>query len=202
MDLGIATGFAVVFLVIGGLEIFDRTSFATIALAARHHGVGTWGGAASAFVFTSVLSVTVGVALIAALGPGNIGLVRVGGGVFLIGYAVWVLFHPEEEEAPHVREGARSAFVAAFVTIALLELGDTTMIFMILFVPDWGWLVVLAAGSAALVLVAAWNVLIGQRIGRRIPPRLLHRVVVVVLTIVGALTIAYGLAPGAFPSLG
>ncbi len=199
--LGAVTGFLVVFAVIGGLELFDRTSFATIALATRAHARGTWGGAAAAFVATSALSVTVGVALVTALGPDRIGLVRVAGGIFLLGYAGWLYFHPEEEESPHLREDLRSAFVAAFVTIFLLELGDTTMIFMILFVPVWGGLLVLVAGALSLVLVAAWNVLLGQRLGRRLSPRLLHRIVLVVLTVVGVLTILYGLVPAAFPAL-
>ena len=202
MNLGVLTGFAIVFLVIGGLEAFDRTSFATIALATRAHARGTWGGAASGFVLTSIIAVTIGVALVTAIGPGNLGYLRVGGGAFLIAYAGWVHFHPEEEAATQLRQDLRSSFVTAFVTILLLELGDTTMIFMILFVPVWGGLLVLAAGASALVVVASWNVFLGQKLGTRIPPRLLNRVVVVVLVVVGALTIAYGLAPGAFPSLG
>ena len=202
MSLGSFTGFAVVFLVIGGLELFDRTSFATIALSARAHARGTWGGAASAFVLTSILAVTIGVALVTAIGPSNLGLLRVGGGVFLLVYAGWVYFHPEEEGPPRLRADARSSYFTALTTVLLLELGDTTMIFMILFVPVWGGLLVLLAGASALVVVATWNVLLGLKIGARLPPRLLHRVVVVVLTVVGVLTILYGLAPGAFPSLG
>jgi len=201
VDLGSATGFVVVFLVIGGLELFDRTSFATVALASRSHGRATWAGAATAFLLTSVVAVTVGVALVAALGPGHLEWLRVGGGSFLIVYAGWVYFHPEEEESPHLREDVRSAFVAAFATIALLEIGDSTMIFMIVFVPTWGWLVVLVAGALALICVASWNVWLGQKLGARLKPRTLNRVVVVVLTIVGVLTILYGLAPGSFPSL-
>jgi Ca2+/H+ antiporter, TMEM165/GDT1 family len=202
MDLGIATGFVIVFLVIGGLEIVDRTSFALIALASRAHAFASWAGSSAAFLLTTGLSVTVGAALIVALGTGRIGLVRVAGGLFLIGYAAWVYFHPEEEESPHLRGDVRSAFITAFMTIFLLELGDTTMIFEIVFVANWGWFVVFVAGSLALVVVAAWNVHVGRTIAARIPPRLLNRIFVVVLTIVGAVTIAYGLAPSAFPSLG
>ena len=201
MNLGFLTGFAIVFLVIGGLEVFDRTSFATIALATRAHARGTWGGAASGFVLTSVIAVTIGVALVTAIGPGNLGYLRVGGGIFLIAYAGWVYLHPEEEASPQLRQDMRSSFVAAFATILLLELGDTTMIFMILFVPVWGGILVLAAGASALVVVASWNVLLGHKLGARLPPRLLNRIVVVVLTVVGVLTIVYGLAPGMFPSL-
>lgn len=201
MDLGALTGFAFVFLVIAGLEVFDRTSFATIALSVKAQGRGTWAGASSAFVLTSAIAVSVGVALLDALGPGRLGWLRVGGGAFLIGYAAWVYFHPEEEESPHLREDLRSAFLAAFTTIALLELGDSTMIFMIVFVAEWGWWIVLVAGASALVLVCAWNVLLGQKLARRLAPRTLNRLVVIALTLVGAATIAYGLAPGVFPSL-
>ena len=200
--LGFLAGFAVVFAVIGGLEVFDRTSFATIALSSRAHAKGTWGGAAGAFVATSVLSVTIGVVLVTALGAGNLGYLRVASGLFLIGYAAWVYFHLEEEGSAELRTDARSAFVTAFVTIFVLELGDTTMIFMIFFVPVYGGLLVLVAGASALVVVASWNVLLGQKLGARLSPRHLNRVVVVVLTVVGALTIAYGLAPGLFPSFG
>ena len=76
------------------------------------------------------------------------------------------------------------------------------MVFEIVFVANWGWLVVLLAGALALVIVAAWDVAIGNRLGLRIRPETLRRVVVVVLTIVGVVTIAYGLAPSAFPVLG
>lgn len=202
MDFGWLGGFTVVFVVIAVLEVFDRTSFALIALSARSHPFQTWVGGASAFVLTSAISVTVGAALADFLGPGRIGLLRVAGGLFLIGYAIWLYFHPESEDPDRIPRTARSALTAAFVTIFLLELGDTTMIFQIVFVSDFGWLVVLVAGALALSLVAGWDAYLGSHLGTRLEPRLLHRVVVVVLLVVGAVTIAYGLAPGAFPSIG
>jgi Ca2+/H+ antiporter, TMEM165/GDT1 family len=202
VDLGTATGFLVVLAVIGGLELFDRTSFALIALASRAHAFGTWLGGATAFLLTTVIAVGVGAALTDVLGPSRIGLLRAAGGAFLIAYAAWLYYRsgtrgPSED----LRTAARSAFVAAFATIFLLELGDTTMIFEIVFVANWGPWVVLVGGSAGLVAVAAWDVLLGRRLGARVDPERLTKVVVVVLVIVGAVTIVYGLAPGAIPSL-
>ena len=199
MGLG---GFLVVFVVIAVLEVFDRTSFALIALSARSHPFRTWVGGATAFVLTSTVSVTVGSALADLLGPGRIGLLRVAGGLFLIGYAVWLYYHPESDDPNRLPRTPRTALVTAFLTIFLLELGDTTMIFQIVFVSDFGWLVVLVAGAIALVLVAGWDCFLGSRLGARLDPRLLHRVVVTVLIVVGAVTIAYGLVPSAFPGLG
>jgi Ca2+/H+ antiporter, TMEM165/GDT1 family len=201
VDLGWLGGFVVVFVVIAVLEVFDRTSFALIALAARSHPFQTWVGGASAFVLTSAVSVTVGSALSDVLGPSRIGLLRVAGGLFLIGYAVWLYYHPEADDPNRIPRTPRTALVTAFVTIFLLELGDTTMIFQIVFVADFGWLVVFAAGALALAMVAGWDSFLGSRLGARLEPRLLHRVVVTVLVIVGAVTIAYGLVPSAFPTL-
>jgi Ca2+/H+ antiporter, TMEM165/GDT1 family len=193
-------GFLIVFAVVAGFELFDRTSFSVIALAARGHPLPTWAGAAGAFVASTSIAVTVGAALVALLGPGRIGLVRVGAGTFLILYALSLWYRGPDEG----QEGAtsrRTAFLTALVTVFLLELGDTTMIVEILFVTTWGWFVVLVAGAAALIAVATWSAWLGGRLGARVEPALLHRVVVVVLLIVGALTITYGLAPGLFPTL-
>ncbi len=201
LALGAATGFAVVFAVIGFLELFDRTSFALIALAAKARPLPTFVGGALAFVAATGLSVSVGAGLLELLGPSRVGWVRVAGGALLLGYAAWLYLHPEEEAAG--RRGPPGSIVyVAFLTVFLLELADTTMIFEIVFVATWGWLLVLAAGSAALVSVAAWDVLLGARLGSRIRPETLRKIVIVVLSIVGVVTIAYGLAPSAFPILG
>jgi Ca2+/H+ antiporter, TMEM165/GDT1 family len=200
VDLGTVGGFLIVFAVVGGFELFDRTSFATMALASRSHPVPTWAGAALAFVFSTAIAVSVGAALVALLGPGRIGLVRVGAGTFLIAYALslWYRGPESEEDRPST---PRTAFIAALATVFLLELGDTTMIVEILFVSVWGWLVVLVAGAAALILVAAWAAWLGNRLGTRVEPAHLHKIVVAILLAVGALTIAYGLVPGAFSFL-
>ena len=202
MDLGFLGGFLVVFVVIAVLEVFDRTSFALIALAARSHPFQTWVGGASAFVVTTTVSVTLGSALSAVLGPSHIGLLRVAGGIFLIGYATWLYFHPEEDDPNRLPRTPRTALVTAFLTIFLLELGDTTMIFQIVFVSDFGWLVVLVAGALALVMVAGFSCFVGSHLGARLDARVLHRVVVSILIVVGAVTIAYGLVPSAFAVLG
>lgn len=200
METALLTGFFLVFAVVGGFELFDRTSFALIALASRHRPWPSWAGAALAFVASSGIAVSVGAALVALLGPGRIGLVRAGAGAFLIGYALWLAYRGPETSAVEATT-SRTAFLAAFTTILLLELGDTTMIVEVLFVTDWGWLVVFLAGTLALSAVAAWDTWLGRTLGARVEPTLMHRVVVVVLLIVGAVTIAYGLAPGAFTAL-
>jgi len=192
-------GVVTVLAVIGGLELIDRTSFALIGLSARARALGAWLGASSAFVTTTVLAVVVGAALEGFLGPGRLDWLRIGGGVFLIGYAAWTLLQPAEEDVP-TRTSLTSAFAAAFTTIVLLELGDTTMIFEIVLVPTFGWLAVLAGGAIGLVTVAAWDVWLGGRLGVHLSPATVRKVVAGILFAVGAATALYGLAPAAFPA--
>jgi len=189
--------FALVFVVVGGLEFLDRTNFALIGLAAKQDPRPTWAGAASAFALTTLLAVAVGTALLDALG-GHLIYLRLGGGLFLLGYAAYLVIVPEADRRP---PAGRSAFATAFLLIFLLELGDTTMIFTILFVSTIQnpVLVGVAAGTA-LAGVAATAALIGSRLGARVEPRLLERVVVVILAVAGVVTIVYALMPGWFPS--
>ncbi len=189
--------FLTVLVVIGGFELADRTNFALIGLATKEPPTQVWAGAAAAFVITSVLSVVIGVALLAALG-GHVVYLRLGGGVLLLAYAAYLALAPEK---PEVMRAARSAWLTAFVLILLLELGDTTMILTMNFVFTLGEpLLVGSAAALALVSVAASASFIGSRVGARIDPHKLERLVIGILSLVGALTILYALAPGLFPS--
>ena len=191
------TEFVVVFAVIGGLEFLDRTNFALIGLAAKQEPTSTWAGAASAFVATTLLAVVVGTALLAALG-GHIVYLRLGGGVFLLGYAAYLVVVPEADRRP---PAGRSAFATAFLLIFLLEIGDTTTIFTILFVSTTQNPVLVAvAAASALIGVAATASLIGSRLGARVEPKALERVVVAILVVAGVVTILYALMPGWFPA--
>ena len=192
-----ALEFVVVFAVIGGTELVDRTNFALIGLASHAEPRSVWAGASAAFVLTTALAVLIGAALLAALG-GHVLYLRLGGGVFLLGYAGYLLLVPAADRAP---PQGRSAFASAFLLILLLEIGDTTMIFTIVFVGTLSNpLVVGIAAAAALVLVAASASLIGSRLGARVEPKQLERLVIVVLLVVGVATIAYALDPSLFPA--
>ncbi|HXQ48407.1 MAG TPA: TMEM165/GDT1 family protein [Thermoplasmata archaeon] len=195
----LVASFLIVFAVIGGTELIDRTNFALIGLAARNKPASVWAGAAGAFVITTTLAVVIGAALLAALG-GHVVYLRVGGGVFLLGYAGYLLVVPESHRQPPT---GRSAIATAFLLILLLELGDTTMVFTIVFVSTMpNALVVGVAAALALITVAGSGAIIGSRLGARVEPAALERLVVVVLTIVGVLTIVYALDPGLLPAVG
>ena len=190
--------FGFVFAVIGGLELLDRTCFSLIAFSARHPPLPTWAGAAAAFLGTTAIAVAVGGSLEAAFHR-ELVWVRVGGGVVLLAYATYLFLARERERAA---PSGRSAFAAAFLLIFLLELGDTTMIFTIVFAVEFGNLeVVFEAAALALACVAGFAALLGSRLGARVEPRLLERVVVVILLAAGILTILLALEPGLFSGM-
>jgi putative Ca2+/H+ antiporter (TMEM165/GDT1 family) len=200
VNVDVLYGSLVVFGVIGGLELGDRTSFSLMAIASKQSPFLTWVGGAGAFIVSTGIAVSIGAAFVTLLGPSRLGLLRAGGGAFLIGYAVWLYFHEEDPEAPAAR--GHSAIAVAFIATLLLEMGDTTMIFQTVFVATYGVLLVFVAGAAALVTVAAFSSFVGGRLGARVEPERLKQIVVAVLVIVGSLTIVYGLYPSAFSWLG
>jgi putative Ca2+/H+ antiporter (TMEM165/GDT1 family) len=195
----LVVSFLLVFAVIGGTELIDRTTFAVMGLASRHKPGAVWAGASLAFVITTTLAVVVGTALLDALG-GHVIYLRLGGGLFLLGYAAYLLLVPESQRRAPT---GRSTLSTAFLLILLLELGDTTMIFTIVLVSTQpNPLVVGVAAALALIAVAGFSSLLGARLGARVEPAVLERAVVVILTIVGVLTIVYALSPGLLPTVG
>ncbi|HEV2231324.1 MAG TPA: TMEM165/GDT1 family protein [Thermoplasmata archaeon] len=197
MPSEIAT-FGFVFGVIFLLELVDRTNFAVIGLAARQATWPTWAGAAVAFLATSGIAVAIGTLFLTVL-KGDLVFLKLGGGAFILGYAGYLSLVPPEARAP---PSGRSAFASAFLLIFLLELGDSTMILIVLFAGTTGApLLVFAAGASALLAVASIGSNLGRRLGARVEPKVLDRLVIGILVVVGLITIVAALEPGWIPSL-
>lgn len=125
---------------------------------------------------------------------------RVGGGIFLAGYATYLLLVPASERATPT---SGSAFRTGFTTIVLLELGDTTMILTVLFVGAFPAFVpeVAAGALTGLAAVAASACLVGTAVARHVPADRLERAVIVILYVVAAATIVLALRPDLLPAL-
>ena len=106
---------------------------------------------------------------------------RLGGGIFLLAYAGYLFFVPEHR-APPARPGARRS-TTAFLLILLLELGDTTMVLTIIFVERRSRTCSSSASRrrSPSSCVAGSAAMIGSRLGERVEPALLERIVVVIL---------------------
>jgi putative Ca2+/H+ antiporter (TMEM165/GDT1 family) len=190
--------FLIVYAVVAGTEFIDRTNFAVIGLSAKQPPFPTWTGAAAAFLITSAIAVAIGAGLVELVG-GKVVYLRLGGAALLFGYAIYLFLVPPGERTPTT---GRSAAATAFALIFLLELGDTTQILEVLFVASFANpLMVFAAGALGLMTVAAVGCTIGSRLGARVEPLLLDRIVVAILMTIGTVTVLYALVPGWLPAL-
>ncbi len=80
------------------------------------------------------------------------------------------------------------AFLFAFTTLLLAELGDKTQLAVITMSANTkSKLAVFLGAALALVLVTLIGVLAGDLVSRYIPAELLHRIVAVVFIVIGVL---------------
>ncbi len=184
--------------IVGGVEFLDRTFYALLALSARYKPFPLWVGATLAYGLTVLIAVLAGAALGGALATYR-PYVLLAAGIFLLGYAGYLWFKPEKER---VAPAARSLLATGFLVIFLLELGDTTMILSLTFALTLPAVIVGTAALLGLAGASAAACLIGSRVGARVEPRYLEKVVAVILVIVGSVIIVTAFYPSLFPSFG
>ncbi|RMG01435.1 MAG: TMEM165/GDT1 family protein [Acidobacteria bacterium] len=83
------------------------------------------------------------------------------------------------------------AFLFAFTTLLLAELGDKTQLAVITMSANTkSKLAVFLGAALALVLVTLIGVLVGDLVSRYIPAELLHRIVAIAFIVIGVLMLA------------
>jgi putative Ca2+/H+ antiporter (TMEM165/GDT1 family) len=171
-ELGIAlTVFGVVFL----LELPDKTALATILLATRHRPLPVFFGAAAAFVVQSVVAVAAGSLL--SLLPRE--PIRIGAGLLFLLMAALIVRQnlkkteiDEGSEVEREERRHRRPFVTAFTIVFIGEWGDLTQLATAALQARYrDPIVVFAAATLALWLVAGIAVALGNRLGTWIPQR-------------------------------
>jgi Ca2+/H+ antiporter, TMEM165/GDT1 family len=171
-ELGIAV---TVFLVIFLLELPDKTALATLLLATRHRPLPIFFGAAGAFVIQSIVAVAAGSLL--SLLPRE--PIRIGAGILFLLMAALIIRQnlkkgEAEEKADVEREERRHRrpLVTAFILVFIGEWGDLTQLATAALQARYrDPVVVFAAATLALWLVAASAVILGNRLGAWIPQR-------------------------------
>ena len=176
--------FATVFGVIFIAELPDKTALAAVVLATRHRPWPVFFGSALALSVQSVVAVAAG-SLVALLDPRY---VHIGSGVVFLVCAVlmWIRREDAEEEAETGDRGFWRSLWTTFVVIFIAEWGDLTQIGTATLQARYGaWVTVLVASVAALWCVTAVAVLVGNRLGKALSPRITQRVAAVVFAGVG-----------------
>lgn len=165
------TVFTIIFL----LELPDKTALATLLLATRHRPLPIFLGSAAAFVIQSAVAVAAGSLL--SLLPRE--PIRIGAGILFLGMAAVIIRQNlKKEEVDEAREiereeqKQRRPFATAFLLVFVAEWGDLTQLATAALQARYRDAVtVFVAATAALWVVAAIAVVLGNRLGAWIPQR-------------------------------
>ncbi|MDV2115617.1 TMEM165/GDT1 family protein [Alcaligenes faecalis] len=171
-------------------EIGDKTQLLAFILAARYKR--PWPIILAIFIATLVnhgLAGAIGAWVPALLDPEVLRWVL---GVSFLAMAIWILIPDkiDDAEASRTRFGV---FGTTLVTFFLAEMGDKTQIATVALAAqyqEFAWVVL--GTTLGMMLANAPAVLFGERIARRLPTQLVHRIVACIFAVLGVLALLGG----------
>lgn len=182
-------------------ELTDKDALLLLSLATKRSPWSTFAAGSCAFTITSAIIVLLGSALVTHV---PIFWVKIAGGAIMLGYAVWEYVgglrddkgaESVEEERRLSRSAAKSgpyAFLAVVSSLIVLDLaGDATELVTIVFVAQFGNLLLVFAGAVvALVAASGLETILGNRLGRVLSARRVRYLSSIVFLSIGIITIA------------
>jgi putative Ca2+/H+ antiporter (TMEM165/GDT1 family) len=180
-----------IFAVIFVAELPDKTMLASLVMATRHRALPVLLGAAGALTIQSLIAVAAGSLL--SLLPARV--VHIGSGaLFLISAVIMWVRHEDDEasikDKPDVVTFGKTLWLV-FGIVFLAEWGDLTQIATAGFAARLRRpVLVFAASTAALWAVAAIAVIVGNRAGHLLNPKLTQRIAAVLFALAGVAMIA------------
>ncbi len=168
-------------------EIGDKTQLLAFMLAARfRRPLPIIFGIFVATVANHALAGALGAWLTLLIEPATLRWVL---GLSFIGMAIWTLIPDklEDEDAQLVRNGVFGATLIAFF---LAEMGDKTQVATVALAAQFQELMAVVAGTTLGMMIAnVPAVLLGQRIARHMPVRLVHAIAAAIFALLGIATL-------------
>jgi putative Ca2+/H+ antiporter (TMEM165/GDT1 family) len=166
-------------------EMGDKTQLLSLLLAARFRK--PWPivlGILAATLANHALAGALGTWITAALGPQTLRWLL--GGCF-VAMAVWMLIPDKIDPDEAERTGPRlGVFGTTLVAFFLAEMGDKTQIATVMLAAQYSlWTAVVAGTTLGMLVANAPVVWLGERITRRVPIRLVHRVSALIFLALG-----------------
>jgi Ca2+/H+ antiporter, TMEM165/GDT1 family len=167
-------------------EIGDKTQLLAFVLAARLRK--PWaiiGGILLATIVNHALAGWIGVLLAGWMQASTLAWIV---GLLFVGFGFWAL-HPDSlEGAPNLMRGG--AFVTAFVTFFMAEIGDKTQLATVALAARFDSLVVVVIGTTiGMMLADVPAVWMGEKLAHKIPMKAVRIVAAALFMIVGAITL-------------
>jgi Ca2+/H+ antiporter, TMEM165/GDT1 family len=180
-----------IFAVIFVAELPDKTMLASLVMATRHRALPVLLGAAGALTVQSLIAVAAGSLL--SLLPARV--VHIGSGVLFLASAIVMWVRHEEDEGkikdkPDAVTFGKTLWLV-FGVVFLAEWGDLTQIATAGFAARLGRpVLVFAASTTALWAVATIAVVVGNRAGHLLNPKLTQKIAAVLFALAGIAMIA------------
>jgi len=172
-------------------EMGDKTQLLALLLAARFKR--PWPIVAGILVATLANHAAagwLGAGIAAWLGPQVLRWVI---GISFISMAAWMLVPDEADEAPG-GTGRFGVFGTTVVAFFLAEMGDKTQIATVALAARYANLAAVVAGTTLGMMVAnVPAVLLGDKVAKKVPMRLVHAIAAAIFGVLGVLTL---MAPG------
>ena len=169
-------------------EIGDKTQLLSLVLAARYRR--PW-----PIVWGILIATTVNHALAGALGAWvttvlSPQMLRWGLGLSFLAMAAWMLVPDKLDEGEASRASGHSVLLATVVAFFLAEMGDKTQIATVMLAAQYqAWATVVVGTTLGMMLANVPVVFLGDRITRRLPITLVHRIAAGVFAVLGVLVL-------------
>ena len=174
-------------------ELGDKSQLMALAFATRYraaHVIVAIVGATAVMMLGAVL---VGNLLSAAL-PTRI--LAVAAGVAFLGFAIWTLVGRDDDDPPgsgaRVTEG-RSPVLGIGLAFLVAELGDKTMLATITLAATGSWIGVWLGSTLGMAGASVLAVAVGNRLGARLPTRLVRIGAAALFAVFGVIMVVQGL---------
>lgn len=167
-------------------ELGDKTQLTVLTLSVKYPGAKIFAGAASAYLFLTLLAIAIGTALFKFIDPLYIKIIS---SLFFIIFGIFIFIKAADQDNDTVNEG-RSGFLTSFSLIALTELGDKTQLITIALAAKYrAPLEVFIGALLGLWLITFLSIIAGKSIMRIVKDiTLLHRLAGIIFIILGVVS--------------
>lgn len=173
-------------------ELGDKSQLMALAFATRYRPLPILVGITIATAVVHAFSVLAGALLGAAIPTDGVNMIA---GIAFLGFAAWTIRGDDldEDEAAKASRVGGSAVVAAAAAFFLAELGDKTMLATITLASTEGLFGTWLGSTLGMVAADALAILIGAKLGTRLPERVIRFGAAASFVVFGLLLIVEGL---------
>lgn len=167
-------------------ELGDKSQLMALTFATRYRALPVLAGITAATAVTHLLSVALGATVADQIPTRAVSALA---GVAFLGFAAWTLRGDRLDDDEEAKAGrvAGSVFWAVAVAFFLAELGDKTMLATVTLAATDGVVGVWIGSTLGMVAADALAIVVGRRLGSRLPERAIRIGATVAFVVFGLL---------------